>query len=194
MTNYNLQPNESFILNSEHVHNGNTSGELILTNLNLVYITSKGIFKTTYIPKLYPINQIKVFNGKAQVILGKNGNIDVHFINGVESFKFWNSDTMFSDKKAEKEASRWVNAINQLITGQVSDIDTSISSKLAGSDGIAGTIKDTFDIFKGALVGKTSNNEIPTKIAKKCMFCGAPISGTKGKIVRCQYCDAEQQI
>lgn len=195
MSKYNLQPNEFFILNSEYVRRGETRGELILTNLNLVYITSKGFFKTTYIPQLYPINQIKVFNGKAQVILGKDGNIDFHFINGQESFQFWNNDTLFSDKKAEKEAGRWVNAFNQLITGQVSEIDTSVSPAMAAAAVIAGTIKDTFDTFKGALrVKSKNNNETPTKAAKKCSSCGASISGIKGQIVRCQYCDADQQL
>lgn len=195
MAKYNLQPNESFILNNENVRHGNTSGELILTNLNLVYIISKGVFRTTYITQLYPINQIKVFNGKAQAILGNDGNIDIHFINRMESFKFWNTDMLFSLKKAEKEAGRWVNAINQLIIGQVSKIDQPVSTSLASAEVIAGTIKDTFDIFKGALVGKSkNNNEIPIKASKKCIFCGAPISGTKGQIVRCQYCDADQQL
>jgi flagellar motor switch protein FliN len=105
------------------VRHGKTNGELILTNLNLVYITTKGVFKTTYITQKYPINQIKVFNGKAQVILGKNGDIDIYFRNEQESFRFWNNDTLFSDKKAEKEAAKWVNAINQLIAGQVPEFD-----------------------------------------------------------------------
>jgi len=195
MTKYNLQPNESFILNSEHVYSGNTNGELVLTNLNLVYIISKGIFKTTYIPQIYPINQIKVFKGKAQAILGKDGNLDIHFINGKESFKFSNNETLFSDKKAEKEAGRWVNAINQLITGQVSEDVMSVNPALVGVEVIAGTLKDTFDTFRGSLgVKSKSSNEIHTKATKKCSSCGAPISGIKGQIVRCQYCDSDQQL
>lgn len=195
MDKYNLQPNESFIINNEHVRHGNTSGELILTNLNLVFITSKGVFKTIYIPQLFPINQIKQFNGKAQTILGKEGNIDIHFINGQESFQFWNSDTLFSEKKAEREAGRWVNVINQVITGQVSEIDMSVSPAIAGTEFIAGTIKDTFDTFKGAFgIKSKSSNEMPTKAVKKCSSCSAPISGTKGQIVRCKYCDSDQQL
>lgn len=195
MDKYNLQPNEYFILNNDNVCSGNTRGELILTNLNLVYIISKGIFKTTYIPQLYPINQIKVFNGKAQAITGEGGKLDIHFINGVESFKFCNDDALFSTKKAEKEAGRWVNAINKLITGQIYETDTSVSSEVTGTEVIVGTIKDTFDTVKDAFgIKAKSNIEIPTKIAKKCSYCGAPISGTKGQIVRCQYCDADQQL
>lgn len=195
MDKYNLQPNEYFILNNENVYNGNTRGELILTNLNLVHIISKGIFKTTYIPQLYPINQIKVFNGKAQAILGEDGKIDIHFINGVESFKFWNDDVLFSAKKAQKEASKWVNAINQLITGEVSETDTSVSSEVTGAEVIVGTIKDTFDTVKGTFgIKQKSNIEMPTKAVKKCSCCGAPISGTKGQIIHCQYCDSDQQL
>ncbi len=195
MTKYNLQPNESFVLNSEYVCHSNTNGELILTNLNLVFITSRGVFKTTYIPQIYPLKQIKVYNGNAQVILGKDGNMDIHFKYGQETFKFWNNDTLFKDKKAEYEASRWVNAINQVITGQGSDIDSSASPALANVEVIAGTIKDSFNTFKGALgIKPKSNNEIPTMAARKCNYCGAPISGTQGQIIRCQYCDADQQL
>ncbi|MBD7914741.1 hypothetical protein H9660_06245 [Clostridium sp. Sa3CUN1] len=195
MSKYNLQSNESFILENDHVRHGNSNGELILTNLNLVYITTKGVFRTNYIHQIYPIKQIKVFNEKAQVVLGKDGNIDIYFVNGMESFKFWNTDSLFSMKKAEKEASRWINAINNLITGQVSEIDMAVTSKSVDSGVIAGAIKDTFEVFKGALGGKTqNNNEIAKKVAKKCSFCGAPISGVEGQIVRCQYCDGDQQL
>ena len=195
MDKYNLQPNEYFILNNEHVYHGNTMGELILTNLNLVHITSKGIFKTTYIPQVYSINQIKVFNGKAQAIIGKDGKIDIHFINGVESFKFLNNDTFFSGKKAEKEASKWVNSINQLINGQVSETDTLVSSEVTGTGIIVESIKDTFDTVKGSFgIRPKSNIEIPKKVVKKCTYCGAPISGKKGQIVSCEYCDADQQL
>ncbi|WP_368262768.1 hypothetical protein [Clostridium disporicum] len=197
MDKYNLQPNEYFILNNEHVYHGNTIGELILTNLNLVHITSKGIFKTTYIPKLYPINQIKVFNGKAQVILREAGKIDIHFINGMESFKFINNDALFNIKKAEKEASRWVNAMNQLITGQVSESDTLVSSEVTSTEVMVGAIKDTFDTVKGVFGIKPKSEKSSKeseKVVKKCSYCGAPISGTKGQVVSCEYCDAEQQL
>jgi hypothetical protein len=194
MAHYNLQPNESFVLGSEHVHRGNSSGELVLTNLNLVFITSKGVFKTTYIPQLYPLNQIKIFNGKANVVAGKAGNIEIFFVNGNESFRFWNTDTLFSDKKAEKEAAKWVDAINQVLTGQASDISSSGNSALTGTEFIAGSLKDTFDTVKGAFGIKGKNDKPPEKLAKKCNSCGAPISGVKGQVTRCQYCNADQQL
>jgi hypothetical protein len=196
MANYNLQPNEAFILSSEHVYSGKSSGELILTNLNLIFLIEKrGMFKTTYIPQIYPVNQIKVFNGKAQVVAGKNGNIDIFFINGQESFRFGDDGALFGGKKGEKEAAKWVAAVNQLITGQATEIDLSGNTALSGTEFIAGSIKGTLDTFKGALGIKTKDdNKLPEKIATKCSACGASVSGLQGQIINCQYCGTEQQL
>ena len=196
MDKYTLQPNESIVMKNENVSHGNTNGELTLTNINLLYIRTKGVFKTRYIIQRYPINQIKVFNEKAQAILGEDGNMDIYFINGQETFKFLNNETFFSDKKAKKEAVRWVNAINELRTGQVPEFDMSATTALPGTEFIAGTIKGTLDIFKGTLGirPKTEGAKPYGKIAVKCTSCGAPISGIKGQVVRCQYCDSDQQL
>lgn len=195
MYSYNLQSNESFILNNEHVSHNNSSGELILTTLNLVYISTKGLFRKTHSAHQYPISQIRVSNGKAQAIMGKNGKIDIYFINGQESFKFWNNEPLFSEKKAEKEAAKWANAINQLLSGQIPEIGYSVNMALPGTEYVAETLKDTIGTVKETLGVKTKiNNRIPEKTAKKCRACGASISGTKGQIVHCQYCNTEQQL
>ena len=193
---YGLSPNEAIVMKSESVYRGNASGELILTNLNLVHITSKGVFKTTYTTQRFPINQIKVFNGKAQAILGKNGNLEIYFLNGQETFRFVNSDTLFSEKKAEKEAANWVNAINQLVTGEDVEVSASATTATIGTEMIADALGGTVNAFKGALgfKSKQSSAESVEKAAKKCTSCGASISGNKGQIIRCPYCDADQQI
>jgi hypothetical protein len=196
MATYDLQPNESVLLDSKQVRHGDSSGELVLTNLSLIYVTSKGVFKTTYINQRFPINQIRAFNGKTSVILGKNGNLDIYFMNGQESFRFWNDDMLFSEKKAEKEATKWADAINQLIAGQTPVFDNSVSSAIPDTEFIAETLKDTFNTVKGTfgIKTKTQTEATPEKIAGKCTSCGAPISGAKGQIVRCQYCDTDQQL
>ena len=38
-TEYQLLPNETIIMKSEQVYRGNVSGELVLTNLNLIHTT-----------------------------------------------------------------------------------------------------------------------------------------------------------
>lgn len=193
---YKLSSNESIIMKNEQVYRGNTNGELILTDLKLVHIATKGAFKKTYITQEYPVNQIKVFNGKAQVLMGKGGNIEVYFINGQETFRFWNDDTLFSDKKAEKEALNWVNAINQLINGENIGSSQSTKTAVVGAEMIAETLGGTVNAFKDALGFKSKT--LPTgsieKTAKKCCSCGAPVSGNKSQVVRCSYCDTAQNL
>ena len=193
---YQLSPSEVIIMKNENVYHGNDSGELILTNLYLVHVTAKGILKSNYVTQRYLISQIKVYNGSAQVNVGKGGCIDFYFINGQESFKFWNGDTFFSDKKAENEASNWANAINHLLTG--ADVSSNNTAKTAaiGTEMIANAFGDTVDAFKGALGIKTTktSTEHMEKTARKCCYCGAAISGNTGKIARCSYCDGDQQL
>ena len=193
---YNLSPNEAIVMKSENVYRGKTSGELILTNLYLVHITGKGVVKTTYTTQRFPINQIKVFNGKAQAILGEKGNIDIYFISGQESFRFVNSDTLFSEKKAEKEAENWVNAINQLVLGEDITVDASATTATIGTEMLAGALGGTVNAFKDALgfKSKQSPTESIENVARKCGSCGAMVSGKQGQIVRCSYCDADQQL
>lgn len=188
MVNYNLQPNESIIMKQDPIIHGglmaNFTDELILTNLQIVLV-SKGMFGNLKGIQTFPLNQIKVFNGQAQVLLGKTRGgypqIDVYLLNGQESFGF----------KNKREAVKWIANINKLITGNEVKVDASPSMAIPGAEYVAETLKGTVDTFKGALGIKS---KMPTKVAKKCSSCGAPISGTKGQIVRCQYCDADGQL
>jgi hypothetical protein len=200
MANYNLQPNESIIMKSDRVSHKEGifsayyTDELILTNLNIVLI-SKGAFGNTKNIQTYPVNQIKVFNGQAQAILAKQKNgsshLEVYFLNGQESFGFEN----------KKEINRWVDNINQLVTGNPVDIQASESKAIPGTEYIAETLKDTVDTFKEAFglktktnISKSVNSTPAEKVAKQCTACGASISGHKGQIVNCQYCDTKQQL
>ena len=193
---YKLSHNEAIIMKSEHVYRGKAKGELILTNQNLVHVVAKGMFKTTYITQQYPINQIKIFGGKAQTLLGKNGNVDIYFVDGQESFRFWNDETLFSEKKAEKEAIKWVDALNQLIKGEEVDIGASANTATIGTEIIADALGGTVSAFKDALgiKSKKSSTDSIERVTKKCSSCGAPVSGIKGKIARCPYCDTDQEL
>jgi hypothetical protein len=202
MANYNLQPNESIIMKSDRVSHKEGifsayyTDELILTNLNIVLI-SKGAFGNTKNIQTYPVNQIKVFNGQAQAILGKqktgSPQLEVYFLNGQESFGF----------ESKKEINKWVDNINQLVTGNPIDSKTSESKAIPGTEYIAETLKDTVDTFKEAFGLKTkinnskNVNSAPAEkvaVTQKCTACGASISGYKGQVVYCQYCDTKQQL
>lgn len=193
MANYNLQPNESIIIKSENVlhadgSRSNHSDELILTNLSIVLIT-KGAFGNIKGILKYPINQVKIHNGRAQAILNNHNNLprlDIYFINGFESFEFTN----------KKEVLLWTDKVNRLLTGEPAYTDPKDRLAIPGTELIATTLKDTFDTVKGVF-GKSSENTISTqaiKVTKKCMSCGAPIIGNKGQTVTCRYCDSVQNL
>lgn len=191
--NYTLQPNESIIMKSGRITHGGLmigyTDELVLTNLNIILI-EKGVFGNVKNIKYFPINQIKVYNGKPQVILTKQQNgfpkMEVYLLNGQDAFGF----------ESKKEAEKWINNINQLFSGTSEGYDDTESKAIPGVEFVADVLKDTFDTFAGAFgfKSKTKANATQEKIAKKCSSCGSQISGTKGQVIRCQYCDSDQQL
>ena len=188
---YNLLPNEAMIMKKEGVMHGggNFNNELILTSLNIVLV-SKSAFGNVKNIKAFPVKQIKVFNNQAQVTLtetrGGYPQIEVYFLNGHEKFGF----------ESKKEAKNWIEKINQVVNGENVGISVSTKTAIPGTEMIADALGGTVDAFKGALGFKSSKFSAETleKSARKCSFCGAPISGNKGQVVRCSYCDGEQQI
>jgi len=192
-TEYKLSPNEAIIIKQERIIHGgaiaNFTDELILTNQNLVLI-SKGTFGRVKNIQAFPVRQIKVYNNQAQVILSKTRGgypqIEVYLINGQENFGF----------ESKKDAMNWINKINQLVTGEDLEINVPVKTAIPGTEMIADALGGTVDAFKGALGFKPKKSSIEAieKVARKCSFCGAPVSGKKGQIVRCSYCDADQQL
>lgn len=95
MAKVNLMPNESIILKSTNVAHGGLmavyTDDLILTNQNIIHV-KRGVFGNTKNVKKYPVNQIKIFNGIPQAILGKqrSGNLqlEIYFLNGLECYGF----------------------------------------------------------------------------------------------------------
>ena len=192
-TEYKLLPNEAIILKQDRIINGgsmaNFTDELILTNLNLVLI-KKGIFGGVKNIQSFPVSQIKVFNNQAQIILSKTRGgypqIEVYFINGHEKFGF----------ESKKEVMNWINKINQLVTGEDVEMNDPTKMEIPGVDMIAEVLGGTVIAFKDAfgIKSKKLSAESTEKVARKCSFCGASISGKKGQIARCPYCDADQQL
>jgi hypothetical protein len=180
MDKYNLQSNESVIMKCERVlHGGMMAGytdELLLTNLNIVLV-KKGLFGKIKNIQHFPVNQIKLFNEKAQVMVSKQQNgspkLEVYFQNSQESFGF----------ESKREAEQWSNNIARLLAGE-SEFNT--DTTMTGA--IAETLKGTLDTFKGVF------GKMPEKIAIDCVSCSASITGLKGQVARCQFCGREQQL
>ena len=174
MSAYNLEQDESLVLKCDRARykGSDYSDELLLTDKGLVII-DKGIFGKIKSIIRIPINDIKVYNGRAQAILGTDKShcpqLEIYFINGQEIIGF----------ESKKEVNKWIHSINQLVTKR---------PKTKPSD--SNIIKDTLGAIKGTLGAKEKN----VTLIYKCIECGAPIQGTKGQITRCEYCGKDQQL
>jgi hypothetical protein len=172
-------------------HGGMMAGytdELILTNLNLVLI-EKGVFGKVKSTQTFPVNQIKVFNGQAQAILGKQSSgapkLDVYFLNGQENFGF----------ESKRDVIKWIKNINALVSGNEIDIDSTPSTAIPGAEMVAETLKGTVDAFKGTFGIKSRKDKNTSEnVVAKCNSCGATISGKTGQVVNCPYCGTVEQL
>ena len=189
MAKYSLQPNEAVLLKDESVaHGGFFAGytdELILTNLHLVLV-KKGLFGNGKGIRTFPINQVKVHDGQAQALIGKKANgspaLDVYFVNGHEQFDFQSG--------GKKKIQMWISKLNQAATGQESSGDQNTGMALPGAFLIAGVLKDTFGVFKT----KLGPSAATATVAAKCGACGAPSSGARGSVIKCEYCGTAHQL
>ncbi|MFC5930349.1 hypothetical protein [Cryobacterium melibiosiphilum] len=189
MANYDLRPNEVVVLKETGIKHGGTfasyTDELMLTNLNLVLL-KKGVFGNSKGVLTFPTDQIKVYNGKAQALLGKSSNgtphLEVYFLNGQENFDFQSG--------GKKKIFEWVTKIGEVVTGEQASETIVTGLAIPGADYIAGALKDTLDVFKGRFGSKPKIE----RIAGKCSACGAPISGTRGQLSTCEYCQTAQQL
>lgn len=190
MAKYSLQPNEFVVLTDESVAHGGTlavyTGQLMLTNLNLV-LTKKGILGNSKGILVFPLNQIKVYNGEAQARIGKKTNggpaLEVYFLNGQEMFDFQSG--------GKKKVLRWTAEINQLVTGQESSPEPDSGMAVPGAGLVAGVLKDTVGVFRTKLGPRMDD---PVEVAGKCGACGAPLSGTQGMAIACEYCGTTQAL
>lgn len=179
MADLGLQPNEGILLQYEDVVHNHKSTELVLTNMNLISVEPKGLFKTTVLK--YPLNQIKVLNGQAQVSVIKMNDewtLQVLFKNGSELFRF--PGEFYERGKKKQTAEKLAEEISKMLTGHSAQpsIDTSLKG---GAKMALGAL--------GIKVGKS-----PENVTIKCMGCMAPLSGQKGQTVKCKYCDTDQTL
>lgn len=192
MAGYNLQPGESFVHKHDRVLHGglwaNYTDELILTSRNLVLLM-RGAFGNNKGTQVFPLNQIKTFQGHAQAIVGKQQKgspaLDVYFENGTEQFGF----------ESKKEAAFWSQKIDEVITGTPAKM---ISPNSSAADMVTEAMKDTVGVFKDAF-GFKSKAEVAAAaaavpVAGDCVSCGAPVSGTSGQVIICSYCDTPTQL
>ena len=72
---------------------------------------------------------------------------------------------------------------------QYTPIDGPVFSKaIPGPEALAAALKDTFGAFRSGL-GITE-----PVVSVNSEGCGAPLSGQRKEVVRCEYCDLETQL
>ncbi|NTU70869.1 MAG: hypothetical protein HGB10_03490 [Coriobacteriia bacterium] len=209
MAGYDLQPGEAFVHKADRVLYGgflaSYADELLLTSHNLVLLQKGALgrmaLKAAKLDqvvnlspqqvKVFPLHQIKVFQGHAQALVGKQQNgspaLDVYFHRGTEHFGF----------ESHREAIFWSQKIDEVITGTPA---TMISPNSSSAAQIAAAVKDTVDIFKQTF-GIESKSTVAAVVAVaavpaqgRCLCCGAPCSGNQGQAVVCSYCGTANQL
>jgi hypothetical protein len=190
---YSLQPNERVILEAEPATRLRQSGsqpltfnsqELVLTNQNIILITT-GAFGKTKGTQYFPLDDIPVIDGIPRVnVVNKTGEhlLEVDFQSGRETFSFQRKKTLRA----------WADNIAKLRTGSSDDFSTARDRSIPGTAYVAESLKHTIGAFKTSFGLKSDSNL--EKVARKCASCSAPISGVRGRIVRCEYCDSDQQL
>lgn len=171
MSVYELDEDEAVILQATGVYASNGSVDLILTNKNIIQI-NMGFWGNPTNSDKYPLDDIRILNGKPNIIIGKyeKGSkcLEIFLMNGKLGYKF----------KGAFEINKWANAIEKAHKDRMAEIKKS-------QKGDKGTLADS---VKG-----TIERLIPTKNAQskycKCSRCGAELTGLKGEQVTCDYCN-----
>jgi len=184
---YNLQPGECFVHKHDRVlHGGAYLDELILTSQSLVLLKTvrKGWFGSEQVIQVFPLNQIKIFQGHAQALVGKRQNgspaLDVYFQNGTEQFGFM----------SKKDATFWSQKINEVVTGTPAKM---ISPDSSAADKATQALKDTVGAFRGAF-GKAEVPAAAVPVAGHCVSCAATVAGFRGQVITCSYCGTPNQL
>ncbi|MBQ3047236.1 MAG: hypothetical protein IJD54_04225 [Clostridia bacterium] len=111
MENYKLQSNETVLFKGEvDLIRGTKKikAELILTNLNLIFIIkSKKFFHTELEKEVYDVKEIKIYDEKYQVIRKKK-KVDIYMLSGEKFLEF----------QKEKQAKEFSNAVLRLVSGE----------------------------------------------------------------------------
>lgn len=118
MENYQLKSNEVIlfkgIVNDLQDNKKKIQKELILTNLNIVLVTTiKKLFKTEVVMEEYKVEDIKTYNGTSQVIR-KGASVDVYLLS---CEKFLQFDKIKQAKEFTQAALRVASGYSKFVRG-----------------------------------------------------------------------------
>jgi hypothetical protein len=135
----------------------------------------------------FPVNQIKVYNGRAHALMKSSGTsevLEVFFLHGEEEFQF--------SSGGKKKIQTWIGKINEAVTGEPA-VEVPSTSMIPGTEKVVEALKGTIGAFKSIRAPKTES-PVSIPVTTKCVSCGAPVGGLQGQRIACTYCSAEQQL
>ncbi|WP_270765353.1 hypothetical protein [Weissella confusa] len=175
-------------------------GDLILTNLNLVFIAKSAILGRVVGVYASPLKDIKVYNDEPQIRI-TNGDLEIQFLDSIERFYLGN-------KVLTGNWARFMRMTRNGETVTPQDIETgetrvkeyrekeySKTKALPGTKFVAGKLKGTIDVFLDTFgIGKHANQKIAQEMTVKCYNCGAKMTGMSGTKMKCAYCGNMQVV
>lgn len=176
---YTLDEDEMFIMRASDVMAG-TSGkvDLVLTSKNIIQV-NKGFFGGDKNAEKYPLAELKVYHNKANIVATKSKagkrQVELYFSNYEKVYLF---DSSILQNK-------WISEIQKAHKQYLENAEK--ARRQAAKK--ANVFKSLSDSAKGILPKRA-----PVIQTAKCEKCGAELSGKKGDIVRCEYCDFENII
>lgn len=177
----------SYTYNNRYIGNR----ELYLTNYNLILV-ERSLFKRQIKNCIkHNLNDINIINDVPHVQIKSSDQEDLTI-----SF---NKNMITLGFDSRREAKQWQNHILSLVTGEKMNFDAQIPTEILGSEELANALYDTVDLFKGVFNKKDTVVKQQPKaktgfVLKNCKGCSAPISGKEGQLVKCEYCDTQQQL
>lgn len=183
-----LQSNEgiiSYYENVTYVLNGKKlKGTLYLTNLQLIFVQSKGVFQKQSIEYKLPFSQIKVINDKVQIVVHENKTtkiveVTICMLQTQEKLEF-----QWADKS---KVYHIADEISKQLTSTTYDKSDSKKDSFAYKTGTF--IKNTVSSFTEGLFSHDKKT-----VTKKCKVCKAEIKGLKDEDVTCKYCGNTQKL
>lgn len=188
-TDLNLAPGEGLLYQLFEVTHNSKDVELYLTNQNVIYVEDEwGFFKSGKKVNKIPLRSIKVVDGVAQASVYKNEEDDLwvlRLILNTSTEEFSKESHIFTDRKVKGEMDTWALEIAKMLNA-TAEIEEE------HDNAVATTIKNVFDFLGSGQLPKSSPKK--ESVTSKCIGCMAPLSGYKGTVAVCKYCDTKQTL
>lgn len=194
MDRYGLRTNETILMKNKAFYFkgglfGREAVDFLLTDLSII-LASKNFFDQIKETTRIDLSDIKTINGQPLVKVKDNLYLIISTLKGEFKIEFYD----------KREARLVCKNIANLMYGDPIELELEEKETLFGSEELAESWKNTVNTFKKSFLGeeveqkKQPQKKVSPIITKKCIGCGAPLSGRKGTVQHCSYCDTDQVL